>query len=191
MTPFQSDPALYKIMSNGHLMGLSGRYVDDLLRAGSLGFRQLAKKANELIQMGEDEHIPCTISGFSIARGKDGSLEQSQHFYLQKQERLHLYASVSEFRSMCMRLSWLANTRQDYQFEISQRAQVTEDRYLNEQPVIVRRLKNRDKACHRPPRLPQDPYPSSGVASRGWHRRFIFRKQPRPIHAAWPYLLSC
>ena len=90
--------------------------------------------------MGEDEHVPCTFSGFSLARGKDRSLEQNQHFYLQKLERLHLEASFSEFRSMRMRLAWLANTRPDCQFEISQLAQVTEDRYLAEQPTLVRRL---------------------------------------------------
>ncbi len=108
--------------------------------AGSPRFLQLAKKTNERFQMGEDEHIPCTFSGFSLARGKDGSLEQNQHFYLQKLERLHLDASFSEFRSMRMRLAWLVNTRPDCQFEISQPAQVNEDRYLPEQPEIVRRL---------------------------------------------------
>ena len=46
MTPFRSDPALYKIMSNGLLMGLSDGCVDDLLRTGSPEFCQLAKKTN-------------------------------------------------------------------------------------------------------------------------------------------------
>ena len=115
-------------MSNGLLIGLSGGYVDDLLRTGSPEFCQLAKKTNESFQMGEDEHVPCTFSGFSLARGKNGSLEQNQHFYLQKLERLHLEVSFSEFWSMHMRLAWLANTRTDCQLEISQLAQVTEDR---------------------------------------------------------------
>ena len=141
MTPFRSDPALYKIMSNGLVMCISGGYVDALLRTGSPGFRQLATKTKERFQMGEDEHTPCTLSGFSLAHGKDGSLEQNQHFYLQKLERLHFHASFAEFRSMRMRLAWLANTRPNCQFEISQPAQVTEDRYLAEQPAIVRRLK--------------------------------------------------
>ena len=41
---------------------------------------------------------------------------------------------------MRMRLAWLPNTRPDCQFEISQLAQVTENRYLAEQPTLVRRL---------------------------------------------------
>ena len=139
MTPFRSDPALYKIMSNGLLMGLSGGYVD-LLRTGSPEFRQLAKQTDERFQMGEDEHVPCTFSGSSLARGKDGFMEQIQHFYLQKLERLYLEASFSEFRSMRMRFAWLANTRPDCQFEISQLSQVTEDRYLVQQPTLVRHL---------------------------------------------------
>ena len=97
MTPFRSDPVPYKIMSHGLLMGLSGGYVDDLLRAGSLGFRNLAKKTNERFLVGEDEHIPRTFSGFSLAHGKDGGLEQNQNFYLRKLERLHFGVSFSEF----------------------------------------------------------------------------------------------
>ena len=42
---------------------------------------------------------------------------------------------------MRMRLAWLTNTRPDFQFEISKLAQVSHDRYLNKQPVIVRCLK--------------------------------------------------
>ena len=140
VTPFRSDLALYKIISYGLCMGLTGGFVDALLRAGSPGFRQMAKKTNERFQMGEDEHIPCTFSCFSLTHGKDGSLEQNQHFYLQKSEQLHLDASFSEFRSMHIRLAWLTNSRPDCQFDISEPAQVTEDRYLAEQPAIVRRL---------------------------------------------------
>ena len=107
-----------------------------MIRAGSPGFRQLAKKTNERFQMGEDEHISRTFFGFSLARTKDRSLEQNKHFYMHKLERLHLEASFLEFRSMRMRLGWLANTRPDCQFEISQLAQVNENRYLAEKPVI-------------------------------------------------------
>ena len=140
MDPFQSDPALYMIMSNGLLIGLIGGYVYDLLRAGSHGFRNLAKKTNERFQMSEDEQITCTFSGFSLAGGNDGSLKQDQHFYLQRLERLHLDVPFSEFRSMPMRPAWLANTRPACQFEISQLAHVTKDGHLAEQPVIFRRL---------------------------------------------------
>lgn len=38
MNPFPSDPDLYKLMSDGILMGLIGRYIDDLLRAYSSSF---------------------------------------------------------------------------------------------------------------------------------------------------------
>ena len=68
--------------------------------------------------MDEEEPIPCTFSAFSLARRKDGSLEQ-------KLERPHFDESTSKFRSMRMRLAWLANTRPDCQLEISQLAQVT------------------------------------------------------------------
>eukprot|EP00171_Calliarthron_tuberculosum_P022290 IDg22290t1 len=38
MQPFRSDPALYKLVVDGKLIGLSGGYVDDLLRTGSSDF---------------------------------------------------------------------------------------------------------------------------------------------------------
>lgn len=141
MTPFRSDPALYRIMTDGVLTGLSGGYVDDLLRAGTSKFRELAQRTNQRFEMGEDEHIPCTFSGFSLSRNTaDGSLEQNQHFYLQKLEKLSLNATFAEFRSMRMRLAWLANTRPDCQFEISQLAQITEERFAKEQNAVIRRL---------------------------------------------------
>lgn len=113
MAPFRTDPALYNIMSHGLFMGLSGGYVDGSHRAGSPGFRNLTKKTSERFQMGADEHIPCPFSDFSLARGKDGSLEQSQPFCLQKLERLHFDTSFSKIPSMRTRLAWLAKTRLD------------------------------------------------------------------------------
>ncbi len=61
MSPFRSDPALYKLMVDGLLVGLSGGYVDDLLRTGSSDFRELSKKTNQRFQIGEEEELPCTF----------------------------------------------------------------------------------------------------------------------------------
>lgn len=82
MIPFCSDPALYTMVSEGLLVGLSGGYVDDMLRAGSPDFRERLKKTNERFDVGEDEKLPCYFSGFSIARGSEGALEMNQYGYL-------------------------------------------------------------------------------------------------------------
>ena len=101
--------------------------------------------------MGVDETIPCTFSGFSLVCDGDGKLVQNQHFYLKKLERLPIHASSTEFRSMRMRLAWLANTKPDCQFENSQLAQVTEERFLAEKSLLVRRLNKATKnaTCNR------------------------------------------
>ena len=40
---------------------------------------------------------------------------------------LPLYAALSEFRSIRIKIAWLANTRPGYLFEISQLAQITNE----------------------------------------------------------------
>lgn len=140
MSPFRSDPAMYKIMADGMLQGISGGYVDDLLRTGSAEFRHLSRKTHERFEMDDDENLPVTFSGFTLARDKDGSIIQDQHIYLSNLEALDKSASFSAFRSMRMKLAWLANTRPDCLFEISQLSQVTEDRFKSDKNRIIRRL---------------------------------------------------
>ena len=145
MVPLRSDRALYKLMIDGLLVGLSGGYVDDLLRAGSTRFRELSRKTNERFQMDEDEVIPCTFSRFHLERDEHGCITQHQNFYMQKLEVLPLGSTFTDFRSMRMRLAWLANTRPDCLFEISQLAQVTEDRFTREGATVLRRLNKATK----------------------------------------------
>ena len=63
-----------------------------------------------------------------------------QLFYLKKLEELDPSSSFNDFRSMRMRLAWLANTRPDLQFEISQIAQITGQRFSENAPAHVQRL---------------------------------------------------
>lgn len=55
ITPFLSDPSLYKLMIRSSLIGLSEEYFDDLLRAGAPEFRKLASRTNDRFQMSEEE----------------------------------------------------------------------------------------------------------------------------------------
>lgn len=60
--------------------------------------------------------------------------------------RLPPTASFSHFRSMRMRLAWLANSRPDCLFKISQLPQVTEEHFNASRGSIIRRL-NRAMKC--------------------------------------------
>lgn len=110
MNPFLFDPAFYKRLEGLSLVGLSGGYVDDLLRTESEDFPVLSQKTYERFQMGEDETILCTFSGFLLVRDEKGSLLQNTNCYL-KLYKLHLNATFTEFRSMRLHLSWFEKQR--------------------------------------------------------------------------------
>lgn len=57
-------------MTDGLLVGLSGGYVDDLLRKGTAEFRTISKRTNQPFQMSKEEEILCNFSGFSPSRNK-------------------------------------------------------------------------------------------------------------------------
>ena len=74
-----------------------------------------------------------------------------QLFYMKKLEELELTSSFDQYRSMRMRLAWLANTRPDLQFEISQIAQVTAQRFKDDAQAHLRRLNAAIRYAHSNP----------------------------------------
>ena len=140
MQPLRSDPALYAWMTHGLLRGLSGGYVDDLIRAGDSQFKIQCAKTHTLFEMSKDRSVPYTFTGFSLNKNNEGEFVQSQREYLKKLECLPTNAPFSDFRSMRMRLAWLSNTRPDCLFEVSQLAQVTEARFKASPKAWIRRL---------------------------------------------------
>lgn len=72
-----------------------------------------------------------------------------QSFYLKKLECLELTSFFTQFRSMLMKLAWLPNTRLNLQFEISQLAQVTEQRFKKDATAHLKRLNNAIGYAHR------------------------------------------
>ncbi len=101
-------------------------------------------------------------------RDREGRLEQNQHFYLEKLEKLPLDASFTDFRSMRMRLAWLANTRPDCVYEISQLAQVTEERFLTDE-VSTRSPAKQARSTPSTSDLAQDPT-LTAIRSASWFR---------------------
>ena len=90
--------------------------------------------------MAEDKEIPCTFTGFRLSIDKDGNILQDQHQYIKKLEEIPLDATFSDLRSMRMCLAWLANTRPDRLFEISQVAQVTQQIFDSSKRDIIKGL---------------------------------------------------
>lgn len=86
--------------------------------------------------MGENEQILCTFSVFSIDIDKDNCLSKNQKFCMKKIEKISLDSTFNLFH-----LAWIANTLPEFQLEISQLAQVTEERFDNEKLYLIRYLK--------------------------------------------------
>lgn len=140
MKPSRVDPALYYLLYNGIIRKLSGGYVDDIIRPGDKHFKKLSNKTNDIFEMGEDEHIPCEFTGFSLNYDNDGYIIKEQHSYLRKLESLPPDASFNQFRSMRMKFAWLSHSRPDCLFEISQLAQVTEAKFDSSKREFLKRL---------------------------------------------------
>ena len=105
MRPLRSDPALYLMIRDARLRGLWGGYVDDLIRGGDEYFRKVAAQSRRRFEMSENQELPCSFAGFTLARNRAGELILDQHSYLKKPEKLSPDATFSAFRSMRMKLA--------------------------------------------------------------------------------------
>lgn len=51
MKPLQSDPTLYRLVKDEILHGLSGTYIDEILRGGDQHFRNVANATFQKLKM--------------------------------------------------------------------------------------------------------------------------------------------
>ena len=119
---------------------INGSYVDDLLGAGTQEFRDLCKVTHRRFETSGNDEIPLTFSGFNISKISEGELAIDQAFYLKNLEQLQLETTYPDFRSMRMKVAWMANTRPDMQFKISQLVQVTQERFDKDAKAHLKRL---------------------------------------------------
>lgn len=63
-----TDPALYFKLNGSCLTGLSGSYVDDMLRAGTQEFHGTCFQTHKRFDMSNDEPLPCEFSVFEWAK---------------------------------------------------------------------------------------------------------------------------
>ena len=112
----------------------------DLLRAGKQEFKELCQKTHHRFETSGDDSLPLTFAGLTVSKKHEGFLTIDQTFYLQKLECIESTSTFANFRSMRMRVAWLANTRPDLQFEISRLAQVTEVIFKQDAAAHVKKL---------------------------------------------------
>lgn len=91
--------------------------------------------------MAEVLSVPCTFAGFSLSASKEKVLLQDQHTYLRRGGKLSPDSFYAEYRSIRVRLPWLADTRPDCLYEWLQLAQATTEIFNSSNRERIRRLK--------------------------------------------------
>ena len=84
MKPLRSDPAMYTLIADGILKGMSGGRRSHSCRFGD--FKRLSLKTNKRFDMSQDETLPCPFTGFSLSRNDENEVIQDQHEYLNRLE---------------------------------------------------------------------------------------------------------
>jgi transposase InsO family protein len=105
------------------LVGLSGSFVDDLVRAGTLNFKANSNKATEnRFDVKPPTENDFVFTGIEV-RSEQGSRSLSQTTYI---ERLNFVPADCTFENICTiraKLAWAAHTRPDISFSVSRLAQ--------------------------------------------------------------------
>lgn len=99
MKSFKIDPALYHFMCDGVCKGLSGSYVEDLLRTGEQDFRRVSKETNTRFEMAEDRMLPSEFCGFVIVIDNNGNFVIDQNSHLRRLGRMPTIVTFSHFKS--------------------------------------------------------------------------------------------
>lgn len=103
MTSGRLYSALYSLVTDGILKGLSGTYVDDIICAGDCDFKKLCLETDRRVEMTEYSSFPSEFTGFVLDKGEDGSFTVNQNSYFRNLECLSYDDSFGTFRSMRMK----------------------------------------------------------------------------------------
>ena len=147
MTPTIIDPSLYSQFEDDQLVGINGSYVDKIFRAGTDEWNTNSDDTLERFETTGNQQAPFKFAGMHITES-DNMYHINQDFYESKIEQVPSDAEFSKFVSMEMRLEWLANTRPDIVFKISQIAQVTRAMYEKDISKHCKRLNKATKYVH-------------------------------------------
>lgn len=123
------DLYLFFKTSLGKLLGLSGTYVDDNLRAGKEPFRkQSTDTTTTTFDAKRNEEMPFTFTGIEVS-GRYRQRQLSQKRYIEKLCLLMKDCDFKSFRSMRAKLSLVVNSRPDIACAIAFASQVTENTF--------------------------------------------------------------
>ena len=147
MTPLDTDPALYYLVMDNSLAGLSGSYVDDIIRCGTDKFKSHCRSTGKRFEMSGTETIPCIFTGFRLSHDSQNFIQIDQRQYIQKLRPLPEDGTYKDLASLRMQLAWLSHSRPNLLFDVSQLTQVTEDAFEEDRLRFIKQANKTVKAA--------------------------------------------
>lgn len=108
--------SLYLSFHKFELIGITLSYFDSIILAGTPKFHELDQKTQRNFEKNGDQDLPFPFSGLKISPCYKHAYTIDQKFHIPKLEELNKSITLSEYRSMCMKLLWLASSGPDMQF---------------------------------------------------------------------------
>lgn len=127
-----------------------------MIPAETIKFRIKCHKTDCRFEMSENEGLPYSFPGFHVKHGAGTKsvFQMDQLAFVSDIKPLPANATFLNFRSTCMKLTWLSHTRLNVLFEESRLAKVTESifdanpkketkglnqalKYVHENPVAI------------------------------------------------------
>lgn len=134
------DSSLFFKRISNRLVGLSGSYVDDILRAGTPSFLSDSMKiTSSKFNTKEPEKTPLEFTGLLIS-GDSNKRKTSHERYIERLEYLPESATYEDIRSARAKLSWVCNTRPDICAAVSILSQVTDKTFENTTYKLVNKV---------------------------------------------------
>ena len=140
------DLSLFFKTIGQNLIGISGSYVDDLLRSGTKEFSQSSTlDTNKKFDTKDQSTNNIKFTGLRI-NGENETKSISQSEYISNLKLLPKSTSFETFRSIRAKLNWIANSRPDISCAVSMASAVTERNFseskIKELNSVIRHLRN-------------------------------------------------
>jgi Reverse transcriptase (RNA-dependent DNA polymerase) len=157
MTQTKQDFSFFFKHDAGKLVGLSGAFVDDLVRAGTLQFKTSSQETTEgRFDIKPPSADNFTFAGFDIKTHAD-YLEISQRDYIRRLKIVPVSCDFDAFRTVRAKLQWASHSRPDISFAASRLAQVTANSFsagtITLSNKVIKHLKTHPELALRYPKL--------------------------------------
>jgi Reverse transcriptase (RNA-dependent DNA polymerase) len=140
MEPLNVDPSLYFRSIGNLLIGLSGVYVDDMLRCGTPDFLPDSKTTSRIFDATPETMRTANFAGVNL-RQTESVIETDMSDYIEKLT-FPLDQSWKHFASFPAKLAWIVYARPDICARVVKLAQVTEQHFRTDAQKYFRMLED-------------------------------------------------